>query len=67
MKRRKQIPPRSYHPPRGDIRNVERGKRELADMIRDSEKRDQEGRKDEDEKNRNSASGEGSLSRLGLS
>lgn len=28
-----------YTPPKGDIRNIERGKRALADMIADSERK----------------------------
>lgn len=31
-----------YTPPRGDIRNVERGKRLISDMIKDSEAKDKE-------------------------
>jgi len=49
VKRDKQIKPKPYTPPRGDFRNVERGKRELADMIRDSQQRDREKQEGTDE------------------
>ena len=42
MRRRKPPKPRrSYVPPAGDKRNVERGKQMIAEMIAESEKRDE--------------------------
>ena len=41
MKARKKIEPLRYRPPLGDIRNVARGKEQLAAMIAESERKDE--------------------------
>lgn len=46
VKRRRPKPLNPVRPRGPDFRNVERGKRELADMIKDSEQRDKEKRDD---------------------